>query len=94
MTIKTVSRRNWPEGATPTATTWYEPFEDQERISAAVAWVLARPEVTAIPTPGDVRLLGAVVRAERERASMTVADAEAVLERAPDYTSPFVAMPW
>ena len=94
MTIKTVSRRNWPEGATPTATTWYEPFEEQERISAAVAWVLARPEVTAIPTPGDVRLLGAVVRAERERATTTVAEAEAVLERAPDYTSPFVSMPW
>lgn len=94
MTIKAVSRRNWPQGAVATATTWYEPFEDQERISAAVAWVLARPEVTAIATPGDVRLLGAVVRAERERAAMPVADAEAVLERAPDYTSPFVSMPW
>lgn len=94
MTIKTVSRRNWPEGADPSATTWYEPFEDQERITAAVAWVLARPEVSAIPTPGDVRFLAPLVRAERDRAAVSAADAEAVLDAAPDYTSPFAAMPW
>ncbi len=93
MTIKTVSRRNWPSEAR-TATTWYEPFEEQEHLTAAVAWVLARPGITGIPTPGDVRLLGAVIRAEAERSQLSVADAEAVLERAPDYTSPFIAMPW
>ena len=27
MTIKTVSRRNWPEGAEQTYATWYEPYE-------------------------------------------------------------------
>lgn len=94
MTIKTVSRRNWPEDSAHTATTWYEPFEEQEHLTAAVAWVLARPGITGIPTPGDVRLLGAVVRAEAERSRLSVADAEAVLEQAPDYTSPFVSMPW
>ena len=40
------------------------------------------------------RLLGAVVRAEAERSRLSVAEAEAVLEQAPDYTSPFVSMPW
>jgi hypothetical protein len=41
MTIKTASRRNWPEGSPPTYSTWYEPFTDAERIRATVSWVLA-----------------------------------------------------
>src|SRR3712207_5411404 len=53
MTIKTVSRRNWPEGNPSVGqrrATWYEPFEEQEYLSAAVSFVLAREEVTGIPT--------------------------------------------
>ena len=34
MTIKTGSRRNWPEGAEKTHTTWYEPYHDQAPITA------------------------------------------------------------
>ncbi len=93
MTIKTVSRRNWPDDARP-RTTWYEPLEEQRHLDAAVAWVLARPYVTGIPTPGDTRLLAGLVRAERARARTSVEDAEAVLAGVPDYASPFVSMPW
>jgi predicted aldo/keto reductase-like oxidoreductase len=50
MIIKAVSRRNWPEGAEHGYSTWYEPFDDQERIDAAVAWVLSHPEVIGIAT--------------------------------------------
>ena len=42
MTIKTVSRRNWPDGADRSFATWYEPYDDQARVTAAVSWVLAR----------------------------------------------------
>ena len=94
MTIKTVSRRNWPTGSDENYATWYEPFDDQERITAAVAWVLAHPEVTGIPTAGDVRLLGLLIQAERDRAKLSVETAEATLAAADDYTSPFLAMPW
>ena len=31
MTIKTVSRRNWPDGADHSHATWYEPYHDQAR---------------------------------------------------------------
>src|SRR5919199_5419693 len=48
MTIKTVSRRNWPEGSEPTHTTWYEPYDDAARIRAAVSWVLAHDEITGL----------------------------------------------
>jgi predicted aldo/keto reductase-like oxidoreductase len=94
MIIKSASRRNWPEHAPKTRTTWYEPFEDQERITAAVVWVLSRLEVTGIATPGDVGLLPAVIEAEKHLGEMSVAEAEEILSRAPDYSSPFINMPF
>ena len=92
MTIKTASRRNWPEGADHTHTTWYEPFDEQRRITAAVSWALAHPEVTGIPTAGDVTLLPLLLEAERHR--IDPADAEAELSTDGEYASPFVAMPF
>jgi aryl-alcohol dehydrogenase-like predicted oxidoreductase len=92
MTIKTVSRRNWPEGADHPYTTWYEPYDVQDRITAAVSWVLSHDEVTGIPTAGDVRLLGMLLEAERNR--MPVEDAERVLAGDPEYSSPFLSMPF
>lgn len=92
MTIKTVSRRNWPEGTTPDHTTWYEPYSRQDRITAAVSWVLAHDEVTGIPTAGDVSLLGMLLEAERNRISP--AEAEQLLADDPAYASPFISMPF
>jgi aryl-alcohol dehydrogenase-like predicted oxidoreductase len=93
MIIKTVSRRNWPEPVEHGYSTWYEPFDDQERISAAVAWVLSHPEVTGIATPGDVQLLPLVIEAERRLADTGRAEAESVLAHASDYSSPFINIP-
>jgi aryl-alcohol dehydrogenase-like predicted oxidoreductase len=98
MTIKAVARRNWPDAGAGGATsgrpyaTWYEPYDDQERIRAAVSWVLAHPEITGLATAGDVRLLGMIVRAERER--MSLEDAAAALQTDADHASPFLRMPW
>jgi aryl-alcohol dehydrogenase-like predicted oxidoreductase len=92
MIIKTISRRNWQEGDEHRYTTWYEPFDDQERITAAVTWLLAHEEVTGIATAGDVRLLGMIV--EAERAGMPLAEAEEILARAGDYSSPFISIPF
>jgi aryl-alcohol dehydrogenase-like predicted oxidoreductase len=94
MIIKSASRRNWPEGAAHQYTTWYEPFDDQGRISAAVAWVLSHPEVTGIATPGDVHLLPLVIEAERQAGALSAAEAEQVLARAPAYSSPFIDIPF
>ncbi|QWZ07549.1 aldo/keto reductase [Nocardioides panacis] len=91
MTIKTVARRNWPQGADQSFATWYEPQSDPGRIRAGVSWVLAHPEVTGLATPGDVRLLTHVLAAEADR--MPVPDAEAVLAGDADYSSPFLDMP-
>jgi aryl-alcohol dehydrogenase-like predicted oxidoreductase len=93
MIIKTVARRNWPGDAKPYAT-WYEPFDDQDRVSAAVAWVLSHQEVTGIASPGEVRLLRLVVEAERLAGHTSAEDAASVLERTTGYSSPFLAMPF
>jgi hypothetical protein len=95
MVIKAVSRRNWPEGNPlegQRRATWYEPFEEQEYVDAAVSFVLARPEITGIPTVGDVGLVRRVIEAEERR--MPVERAREVLSRAPGYSSPFISVPF
>jgi aryl-alcohol dehydrogenase-like predicted oxidoreductase len=90
MIIKTVARRNWPHGDDQRYTTWYEPWDQQRLITAAVSWVLSHEEATGIATPGDVGLLAMVVAAEADR--ITREDAEEVLRDAPSYSSPFLEM--
>ena len=93
MTIKTVARRNWPDPqGEQRYTTWYEPLDEAERIRAAVSWVLSHDEITGLATAGDVRLLGLIIAAERDRLDATAAE-EALLGDA-EYASPFLAMPF
>jgi aryl-alcohol dehydrogenase-like predicted oxidoreductase len=92
MTIKSVSRRNWPERSEHSHTTWYEPYDDQARITAAVSWVLSHTEVTGIPTPGDVGLLGMLIRAEKGRIAIDRAQEQLAADG--DYSSPFISMPF
>jgi len=95
MTIKTVSQRNWPEGnplVGQRRATWYEPFEEQEYVDAAVSFVLAREEITGIPMVGDISLIETMIEAERHR--MPLEEAEETLARAPNYSSPFISIPF
>ena len=92
MTIKSISRRNWPgDHLTAPYTTWYEPYTDPEPIRAAVSWVLEHQEITGIATAGDVRLLRMIVAAEQDR--LPAAEAESALADDSEYSSPFIAMP-
>lgn len=92
MTIKTVSRRNWPDRAEHSHATWYEPYADQARITAAVSWVLSHREVAGIATAGDVGLLGMMIHAERNRTPVSVAEGQLASDS--EYASPFIAMPF
>jgi aryl-alcohol dehydrogenase-like predicted oxidoreductase len=60
-TIKSIARRPW-WGRERTRATWYEPFEDQSDIDAAVHWVLARPGIF-FASPGDINLIPKVLDA-------------------------------
>lgn len=92
MIIKTGAKRNWVSEE-HTHSTWYEPLTEQERITAALAWVLSHEQVTGIASPGDVGLLSSYIQAERDGASMTQADAADVLSGVSDYSSPFENQP-
>src|SRR5215217_4019525 len=95
MTIKTVSRRNWPEGNRlegQRRATWYEPFEEQAYLDAAVSVVVAREEITGIPMVGDVGLIGPMIEAEKRR--MQPEEAAETLAKAPNYSSPFISVPF
>src|SRR5258708_31785148 len=61
LTIKSIARRPW-WGRERTRATWYEPFDEQTDIDAAVHWVLARPGIF-VATVGDIRLLPKVLDA-------------------------------
>jgi aryl-alcohol dehydrogenase-like predicted oxidoreductase len=90
MLIKTVARQNWERGQEHRYATWYEPFDDQRSITAAVSWALSLPGVTGLATPGDVGLLGMVVEAEQSRIDPD--EASRVLGAEPAYSSPFLDM--
>ncbi len=95
MAIKTVSKRNWPEGDPLSGqryTTWYEPFDEQEYMDAAVAFVLSCEQITSIPMVGDVGLISLMIEAEEHR--MYVDEAVEILSQAPDYSSPFIHIPF
>ena len=93
MIIKTISRRNWPEGGASghRYTTWYEPFDQQEYIDAAVSWVLSHEEVTGLAMAGDVTIVPMILETGGQK--MSREEAEQILSRAPDYSSPFISMP-
>ena len=88
--IKSVARNLWKTSEGAAYTTWYEPMDEQRHVNAAVAFVLARPEVTGICTAGDVRLLPLFIEAEKRARSRSAEDIESVLSELPDYEPPFV----
>ncbi len=95
MAIKAISKRNWPEGDPERAqqyTTWYEPFDRQEHIDAAVSFVLSYEEITGIAMVGDVTLVPNMLEANARR--MPRERAEEILTNAPNYSSPFISMPF
>ncbi len=61
-TIKSIARGPWAAGVKRSHVTWYQPLENEDDISAAVHWVLARPGIF-LNSVGDVHLLPAVLRA-------------------------------
>jgi aryl-alcohol dehydrogenase-like predicted oxidoreductase len=91
--IKAGARNLWTTSKEARYATWYEPLDEQRQVDAAVAFALARPEVTGLCTAGDVRLLPLFIEAERRAPSMTTEEIESVLSGVQDYEPPFVRVP-
>lgn len=90
MIIKALARNLWRTGDEGRHTTWYEPMDEQRPIDAAVAFVLARPEVTGLCTAGDVDLVPMLIEAERRRGSRSRDEIESELSGLSEYEPPFV----
>jgi aryl-alcohol dehydrogenase-like predicted oxidoreductase len=90
MFIKSLARNLWRDGEEHRYATWYEPFDEQRVIDAAVAFALADPVVTGLAMAGDVRLIPMMVEAERRATSMTRQSAEAQLVDVAEFEPPFV----
>lgn len=88
MAIKAGAWRPWGDRA-KTATPWYEPFTDAERLRRAVRFTLSTPGVCAFCTPGDVGVLPTVLAAAEAYDPMTAAEREALLTEAADWPSIF-----
>lgn len=77
MAIKAVARRLW-QGDQHAYQTWYEPWDDEEQITKALAFALSFP-ITGFAMPGDVRLHDAVLRIAAEVEPMSPAEAAAAI---------------
>lgn len=60
-TIKSICKGPW-NGQEQRRTTWYEPFEDQDKIDTMVHWVLSRPGIF-LNSVGDIHVLPKVLDA-------------------------------
>jgi hypothetical protein len=79
-TIKSLAYRPWM-GRERTATTWYQPLDDQSDIDTAVHWALGEPGIFVITT-GDVEVLPRFLdAAERFAARPSDADVQRMVER-------------
>jgi len=77
MVIKTITKAPWGERE-HTATTWYEPFDEQGIIQRAVDFALSY-DVTGLCTVGDVRILPMVLRACENFRPMDAAEREKMI---------------
>jgi aryl-alcohol dehydrogenase-like predicted oxidoreductase len=80
MIIKSVTKGPWGQQA-KTHTTWYEPYNTQERINEGVRFALSQAGVAGIPSAGDVRLLPMVLEAAEHYYPMEAAEQAALIER-------------
>lgn len=87
MAIKSITKGPWGERA-KTHSTWYQPFDDAERIRRAVDFTLSQ-DVTGICTAGDTRLLPLVLAACERFQPMPPAEQEALVATAGEHAPLF-----
>jgi predicted aldo/keto reductase-like oxidoreductase len=89
--IKSVAKQPWDEGD-KRYLTWYEPFDQQARISQMVRFALSQPAVTCIPIAGDVRILPMVIDAAENFTPMPESEQSALIGELAGYESIFSHM--
>jgi predicted aldo/keto reductase-like oxidoreductase len=77
MAIKAGAARPWADGAKRWATTWYEPYAEQEPLERGIRFALSTPGVVAFCTPGDASVLPRALEAAGRFEPMTAAERDA-----------------
>ncbi len=83
MTIKSITKGPWGDKQ-HTATTWYEPFNQQNEIQRAVNFAMSY-EVTGICTAGDIRVLPLVIQACEKFTRLEKAEMEEMIKSGKQY---------
>lgn len=78
MVIKTTTKGPWGDKQ-KTATTWYEPFDQMEKIQEAVNFALSYA-VTGLCTAGDVKILPMVLQACQNFTPLSQSEREAMIQ--------------
>lgn len=88
MVIKTITKAPWGERP-HTATTWYEPFDQQAEIQKAVNFALSY-EITGLCTAGDTRILPMVLEACKNFTRLQDSEMEEMIKSDKQYEPLFV----
>ncbi len=89
MVIKAIAKGPWESEEAKRYATWYEPFDQQERIDRSVAFVLSQPGITGFATAGDVHLLPLIAKAVEKYRRMSSDEQQGLLDEAVNFASPF-----
>ncbi len=77
--IKSAARRPWGDRE-KTLEPWYEPYTTLEEIEPSVRFVLSQPNVTAVVSAGDARLLPVFIKAAEDFEPMSEDEQQAIVE--------------
>ena len=83
MIIKTITKGPWGEKP-HTATTWYEPFEESDKIQQAVNFGLSY-DVTGFCTAGDIRILPLIIEACERFTRLSQREMEEMIQSGKQY---------
>ena len=81
MAIKAVARGPWGDGEV-TATTWYHPHTDADRIATGIRFALSTAGVHAFCTPGDLGLLPLALAAAADVEPLDAGERDAAMQDA------------
>jgi aryl-alcohol dehydrogenase-like predicted oxidoreductase len=83
ISIKAISKRNWP-GTTRSHQTWYEPFDTQKEIDRSL-WYTLSLGVTTAPMAGDLALWSMILDAAERYQPMSQAEQQEAITEVAQY---------
>jgi len=78
--IKSITRGGWGT-QTHNYHTWYQPYDDQEKINQGVRFALSQPGVAGLPSAGDVRLLLPILEAAERFTPMSAEEQAQLIQQ-------------